>query len=217
VAVVWAADLPVPTTDPESVRRTAQEILARPEFAAPSPSPLTRLRTWVFEQVGRVLEGLLGSDQGSLIGSVIIALAAVVLVVLAVRFLRGTRRDPERAAAVAEQIGRAPEDWETEAGGHESAGRWRDALRCRYRGLVAALAARGVVEEVPGRTAGEYLGEVAAGAPAAREPFTAVTRAFEGAWYGHEPVTEAEVRAVQAGARATLAALDRRASPAGAR
>jgi hypothetical protein len=213
VAVAWAAELPVPTTDPESVRRTAEEILSRPEFAAPGASPLTRLRTWVFEQIGRVLEGLLGSGQGSLVGTVVLVVAAVVLVVLVVRFLRGTRPDPERTAAAAEQIGRPVEDWEAEAAAHETAGRWREALRCRYRGLVAALADRGIVEEVPGRTAGEYLGEVAGSAPAARQPFTAVTRAFERAWYGHEAVTAEDVAAVRAGAGATLAALDRR--PAG--
>src|SRR5207244_8332949 len=79
---------------------------------------------------------------------------------------------------------RPPGDWEAGAAGHEAAGRWRDAVRCRYRALVADLARRGVVDEVPGRTSGEYRAEVTASLPAAAADFTGATDLFERAWYG---------------------------------
>ncbi|HJU00766.1 MAG TPA: DUF4129 domain-containing protein, partial [Actinomycetes bacterium] len=54
----------------------------------------------------------------------------------------------------------------------------------RYRALVADLAARGLVEEVPGRTAGEYRREIGRAAPAASADFAGATELFEVAWYG---------------------------------
>src|SRR5919197_1551513 len=52
---------------------------------------------------------------------------------------------------------------------------------------VAALVGRGLVEEVPGRTAGEYRGEVRRNAPGAAEAFSGATDPFERAWYGRAP------------------------------
>jgi hypothetical protein len=46
------------------------------------------------------------------------------------------------------------------------------------------LAARGLVEEVPGRTAGEYRREVGRAVPAAAADFAGATELFEVAWYG---------------------------------
>jgi hypothetical protein len=57
-------------------------------------------------------------------------------------------------------------------------------VRCRYRALVAELAARGLVDEVPGRTAGEYRGEVRRNLPDAAADFAGATELFELAWYG---------------------------------
>jgi hypothetical protein len=49
---------------------------------------------------------------------------------------------------------------------------------------VADLAARGLVEEVPGRTAGEYRRQVDAVVPEVAPAFDGATSLFEGAWYG---------------------------------
>jgi hypothetical protein len=60
-------------------------------------------------------------------------------------------------------------------------------LRCRYRALVADLATRGVLEEKPGRTAGEYRAELRGTVPAASQSFAGATALFERAWYGGRP------------------------------
>jgi hypothetical protein len=86
----------------------------------------------------------------------------------------GRPSDPRRPAA----------EWRAEAEAHETAGRWRPALRCRYRALVADLASRGLVEEVPGRTTGEYRRQVDAAVPDVAPAFDGATLLFEGAWYG---------------------------------
>src|SRR4029450_4451834 len=60
----------------------------------------------------------------------------------------------------------------------------RAALRSRYRALAPDLASRGLVEEVPGRTAGEYRRQVGRALPEAATDFAGATELFEVAWYG---------------------------------
>jgi hypothetical protein len=89
------------------------------------------------------------------------------------------------AAAVPAGRRRSAAEWRAEADAQERAGAWREAVRSRYRALVADLASRGVVEEVPGRTAGEYRREVGRALPGAAGDFAGATELFEVAWYGH--------------------------------
>ncbi len=81
----------------------------------------------------------------------------------------------------------APADWLAEAAACEARGDWQAALRARYRALVAELARRGLVDEIPGRTTGEYRAEVAANLPLAAPEFSNATDLFELAVYGHAP------------------------------
>ena len=91
------------------------------------------------------------------------------------------------AVTIAGNRSRPAAAWRAEAEDHERAGEWRHALRCRYRALVADLAGRGVLDEIPGRTAGEYRSELAVAVPAAGPPFAGATELFERAWYGGRP------------------------------
>jgi Domain of unknown function (DUF4129) len=115
---------------------------------------------------------------------VLLALVLVGVGVLAARFSRGLTPSPEVAAAVPGGRRRSAAEWRAEAEAQERAGAWREAVRSRYRALVADLAARGLVEEVPGRTAGEYRREVGEALPAAATDFAGATELFEVAWYG---------------------------------
>ena len=83
-------------------------------------------------------------------------------------------------------MGRPFTAWDAEADRLEGEGRWREALRCRYRSLIARLAGAGVVDEIPGRTAGEYRTLVGGARPQVGEPFAGATDLFERAWYGDE-------------------------------
>ncbi|HET6953324.1 MAG TPA: DUF4129 domain-containing protein, partial [Acidimicrobiales bacterium] len=51
---------------------------------------------------------------------------------------------------------------------------------------------RGVIPDLVGRTAGELVTDVRAGAPAAAGAFAAATALFEASWYGHAPTGPAE-------------------------
>jgi hypothetical protein len=178
-------DLRVPVRDPEQVREAVREVLSRPEFRPPERSLLQQAFDWVLEMVGRLLSALGGSGAGGIVGLVLLALVLAGVGVLVARFSRGLTPSPEVAAAVPGRAGRTAAEWRAEAEAHERAGAWREAVRSRYRALVADLAARGLIDEVPGRTAGEYRREVGRTLPAASTDFAGATELFEVAWYGH--------------------------------
>lgn len=205
--------LPAPAAPADEVRRVVAEVLSRPEYAEAAPSFVARVRGWLAEQLGRLLEAVVGTGQASLIGSLLFAVAVAVAVVLAVRFARALRRDPETVAVTADGVGRHPADWAAEADAHEAAGDYRKALRCRYRHVIAVLAAAGVVDEAPGRTTGEYLAQARNRRPAAGDDLAAVTRAFEAAWYGQAPVDAAVLEAVRARGDAVRDLVSARAAP----
>lgn len=205
MSLLALVELGTPPFDPDEVRRVTEDVLARPEYRETDPSFLDRALGWIFEHLGRLLEAAGGGAAPILAGAVLLVLVLAV-VVLAVRFGGTVSRDRDLPRAVPGRVGRPPADWAREASQHESAGRWRDAVRCRYRALVAELAAAGLVREVPGRTAGEYLGELVRAAPDARAPFAAVTRRFEGTWYGEERADATTVAALAEDGAAVRAA-----------
>jgi len=182
-----AADLPIPQNDPARARGIADDVLARPEYRVPSPTLVERVQRWVADVVARVFAALIGGGGASVIAWGILVLAIGVVGFLVTRFARGVTPDAGRPTTSTSVQLRTATDWRAEADAHERAGRWRPALRCRYRALVADLAAGGVVDEVPGRTAGEYRAAVTVAAPDVASDFAAVTELFERAWYGRAP------------------------------
>ena len=193
-----AAALPPPTVDPERVRRAVVEVLSRREYDPVRPSLAERVLGWAVEQLGRLLENL-GGGAG-LAAWVVILLVLAAVAVLGAWLLRTLRPDRQLADPLTGGFGRGPEDWAADAARHERAGEWREALRCRYRELIAGLARSGLVEEAPGRTTGEYLALIRAELPEAAAPAEALTRAFDAAWYGSAPVGPDEVQTLRADA-----------------
>lgn len=191
--------------DAETIRRTAEQVLSRPEYRVPGPSLRERVIDWLSEQIGRLLLAA-GDGPGSLLAGLGLLLLVAAVALLAVRFARTLRHDPSRQVVVSGPAGRRAQDWAADAAAHEAAGRWREALRCRYRELLAGLADAGLVTEVPGRTTGEYAAAVAAALPAAREPFGRLSRVFEEVWYGGRPAGPDALGAAAAAARTVRAA-----------
>jgi predicted lipid-binding transport protein (Tim44 family) len=187
-------DLPAPSRDPSEVHRAVDEVLSRPEFRQAARPLLDRILTRVLALLGELLASLMATTAGSVIGLALFIAILLLLALLATRFARTMSRSPEVAAAVVAAPRRGAAEWRAEAEEHEAAGEWRQAVRCRYRALVADLSSRGVVEEAPGRTSGEYRGEVGRNLPAAAEAFAGATEVFDRAWYGRRPTGEVEVQ-----------------------
>ena len=186
--------LPPSETPADEVRERADEILSRPEFQEPPRTLLQRITDFIGDLISDALDALLGGGRAGWVGWVILVTAVVAVAFFAFRLLREVTVDASASAADPMAGRRRPaEDWAREAEEHEAAGQWRDALRCRYRAAVAELAARGFVEEIPGRTAGEYRAQVASTVPNSAADFGAATELFELAWYGDAPVDGGDV------------------------
>ena len=183
--------LPPPSAGSEEIRQGAEEILRRPEFQPPPRSLYQQALDKIGELLGEAIEAVVGGTSGAVLAWLVLAAVVLVLVYLVVRGAQsGRRRADVMSMPVIDidgEVGRAPGTWDAEAARLEGEGRWRDALRCRYRSLIAALAGAGVVDEIPGRTAGEYRTLVRQTRPQVDEPFAGATDLFERAWYGDEP------------------------------
>jgi hypothetical protein len=186
------ADLRPPERTPDEVRGAVAEVLSRPEYQRPRPGLVQRLRQAAVDLLERLLGALLGGGRGTLIAWIIFAVAVLAILFTALRFARGVTRDPGRSASSVAIPRKGAAEWRAEAEAAERAGQWRLALRARYRALVADLADRGLVEEVAGRTAGEYRADVAGAAPSVAAPFAGATELFERAWYTDRPTGEDE-------------------------
>jgi len=173
---------------PGEVRDKAHEILSRSEFSR-HESIIERILNWLGGLFSHINFGA-GSGSGfvgNLIGLALIAGAVFLLVRLALALSRRTRRPKtgaDSAVTIELEAGRDAADWRAEAERFEAAGEWREAMRARYRELVRALIDEGVLDEVPGRTTGEFRSEFAAAKPAKAHVFGALTELFESVWYG---------------------------------
>lgn len=189
-ATTQRADAPGPRLPalehrPDSVRDTADEVLEQPAYQPPERTPWQRLgeaaSLWVRRLLGRLLASL---DRGAVAWGVV-ALTLAVGALLAWRLARQLQPDRSGAPAPVGRVGHVSGDWHADADAHEAAGRWRAAVRCRYRALLAVLAEQGLVDEVPGRTVGEYRRAVTDAAPSMARDFDAASDLFEAVWYAH--------------------------------
>jgi hypothetical protein len=192
IAAGLLVDLPAQERDPQEIHRAVNEVLSRPEFRPAARPLLDQIWTWLVTRLSELLASLTTTTAGSIIGLVLFIVILALLALVATRFARTMNRSPAVDAAIAATPRRSAAEWRAETESHEVAGEWRQAVRCRYRALVADLASRGVVEEVPGRTSGEYRGEVGRNLPNAAEAFEGATEVFDRAWYGRRPIGAGE-------------------------
>lgn len=173
---------------PGEVRDKAHEILSRSEFSR-HESILQRILNWIGDLFSHITFGA-GSGSGfvgNLIGLALVAGALYLLVRLALALSRRTRKpktDADSELTIELEAGRAAADWRAEAERFEAAGQWREAMRARYRELVRSLIEEGVLDDVPGRTTGEFRSEFATARPTRAPAFGALTDLFESVWYG---------------------------------
>lgn len=181
--------------DVDAIRDDACKVVsANASSCTPKPPPTTPPPSQPTDSGGLDLSAL------SLLLWVLLGAAVVLLIVLLVR-RAGTSThhrhaeddDDDGDDVVEERVvaidrSREPRDWRAEADEHRRAGRFRDALRCRYRALVGDLARRGVIDEIPGRTTGEHRLQMREVRPGVAARFDEAAELFDGAWYGHYDV-----------------------------
>ncbi|MEO6317200.1 MAG: DUF4129 domain-containing protein [Acidimicrobiales bacterium] len=186
--------LPPATQDPAAVRELADRILAEARFDRPAESIPDRIMGWLGEQLARAFGNLVSGGGGTAVAWVILLAAVGGVVYLLVRYGRmtlpslATPDEPE----VMVELTRSAREWRAEADRLEAADRWPEGLRCRHRALVADLVRRGAIPEQAGRTAGEYVRDVAGSLPDAAPAMAAATELFEAVWYGGAATGAAE-------------------------
>lgn len=188
-------ELPVPETDPDEIRRRADTILDGSEFRD-ERSVFDRAFDELAELIADAFTSLSGSGAGAVVAWVILAGLVAFIAWLVVRFgpvaAIATMALPD--AVVTTQGPEATErltadEWRAQALRLEAAGRLDDALRAEYRAVLAELIQGGWVDDVAGRTPGEYRREFAATGSSAADAFADVTNRFEAVWYGPDDAT----------------------------
>lgn len=182
-------DLPPSSHDPDAVRGLAGRILSEARYDRPPESLAERIQGWFADRIADLLSTLVGSGAGTVVAWIVVLGAIGAVVYLVIRHGRIVDLEqPERAGPSAMvELSRSPAQWLSEADALEAAGRWKEALRCRYRALVADLVRRGAIADQPGRTAREYVGDVTESRPEAATAMADATELFEAAWYGDVP------------------------------
>ncbi len=198
------SDLPVSETNADDAGEITDEVLRSPDFNY-EPTILERIGEWVSDRIDSLIQPFLNIGGGGATGRVIaylfLVLAAVALVWLIWRLLRDRFPKPEMSPdkpVIDISPWMRPADLRKAAEEFEAAGEWREALRARYRLLVAQLVEMHLIENPPGRTTGEYNRAVSAKLPAIAEDFDDATRDFERVWYGQFDTNPASVAVMAA-------------------
>jgi hypothetical protein len=178
--------IPPAAHDPGAVRELADRILAEARYDRPPESIPDQIMSWLGDQLAKAFGALVSGGGGTVLAWLILLAALGGVVYLLVRYGRvsipSLTTDDEPEAMV--ELSRSAREWRADADRLEAAGRWAEGLRCRHRALVADLVRRGAIPEQAGRTAGEYVRDVARSLPEATPSLAAATDLFEAAWYG---------------------------------
>lgn len=203
------------SVDPDDARDAACDVTAGSDVCDP-PSPLEE-EPVQFDPPNTSVGGG-GGGLGLVLVIILVALIVAALAWLAKAWLAGRSLAPgdgediddldeDLDEAVAERIvdhETPPDRWRRSAAEHRDAGRFRDAIRCDYRGLVGDLARAGFVDEIPGRTSGEERVQITELAPHVLADFGVAADLFDEAWFNDDEVTAAHDQRFVAASSAVL-------------
>ena len=194
------------TVSADQARELAAQELAEAAYRAAEPGLVERAGQWLLARVGDLVALLTGTRAGGA-GGVLVVLAAVLVLVLVVRWRLGrAARSARVGGAGLDPTGVTADDHRRRAAEHEAAGRHDDAVREWMRALVRGLEERDLLVARVGRTAGEAAREVATTLPGAAGAVTEAARRFDETVYGGRPADPeavARVRTADETARAT--------------
>ena len=191
--------------DPGAVRDAANDILSGADFQN-NQSLIERFFEWLGDRLSFSIGG--GSGPG-IIGDLLTLALIVAAVVVLVRLIGSRQRRAKRAAVDDDVVleverRRTADEWAADAEQLERQGRHREALRARYRELVARLVDDGTIVDLVGRTTGELRVEVLATRPDGAASFSDATALFDRAWYGGRAVDSDQVAQLRELATAVL-------------
>lgn len=190
--IPFAVPLTVPVTpDADEARQLLQEELSNGIYQQAEPSLLERVWTGILNWLAETLSQIQSVDAG--LGTILLAVGAVVVILVAVLLIR-PRLNARRSRTVPTVF---DEDSRLSAKAHRdlaeaaaSRGKWDEALTERFRGITRAAEERLIIDELPGRTAGEVARALqAAFSPHSAEIAWLATR-FNEVHYGARPAVK---------------------------
>jgi hypothetical protein len=187
LADVLTAGAPLDPTRDEA-RRWARHELSDPVYAQHEPGWAERALLWLWHSLDNLS---LPAGPGST-GGLVILLALVVLAVLVVWLRTGPMRGPTaraRQQAVLQGTMRTAAEHRALADQAAEQGRWQEAVRERFRAVVRGLEERGLIDELPGRTAQEVATDAGRSLPAHRVLLREAAGVFDDVCYGSRAAT----------------------------
>ncbi len=176
------------TVDREEVRRVARDVFSASEYERPL-SLWERFMRWLARNLRLTPPDATGPASGltTFVLYVLLFVAAVVVIGLVVllvrRWVPKVRRDDEPEPEVEIEAHRSVREWREDAQVAEAEGRWKDAIRARFRELVGRLVEMELAGDEPGRTTGELRVDVRERLPEGADAFSRAALVFELAWY----------------------------------
>lgn len=184
--------MPAIDIDRESAQEAAQRELARPIY--PRSSLSDRIAEWVNDLLYRlVVNG--SSVPGGWFTIVVLALLTLVAVVVAVRIARRTMGSRSGSQLFGTR-NLSASDHRARAEQAAAQGDWATAIRQRVRAIGRQLEENGVMNPVPGRTAGELAAYAGAVLPDLAADLAAAADTFNDVTYGERPGAEPNYRRV---------------------
>lgn len=200
--------MPTIDIDTQTAHDAAAAELAKPVY--PKPGLSDRIAEWVNDLLHRLMSGA-SALPGGWLALVVLGLLLLVAVIVAVRVARRTMGAGSDARLYgATSLSSA--DHRARAEQCAADGDWADAIRHRVRAIGRELEEDGVLNPVPGRTAGELAREAGAAIPELSADLATAAGLFNDVSYGEQSGSESGYRRV--------AGLDdrlRRVAAAGAR
>lgn len=173
----------------DEAARAARDELSEQVYAQHEPGWLQRALAWLTEELARLFAGAAGVVPGGWFGLVVLcALLVVAFVVIRWRLgpMAARRAGAQPDLDVFGEGRRTAREHREAAAAAAAAGDWSTAVPEAFRGIVADLTERTVLEDRPGRTADETARELADRAPGV----TAAARVFDDVRYGDRVANE---------------------------
>ncbi len=192
-SVLGSPGLPLDPAPPvdigrDAAARAAREELTRGIYHRDDPGVVSRVLAWAQDVLVRLFDAIAAHSPGGVWGLLALALV-VALAVVVVRWRVGALARSGSVAGAPVFAGQAlsASEHRRAADAAAAAGEYETACRERFRAVVRELEERAVLDERPGRTAGEVVAETTALAPAVAAPLRAAARVFDEVSYGGRP------------------------------
>lgn len=183
------------TPDSEDARNWLSDELAKASYQEAKPGFLEQLWNAVLDWLFGLFENFQSLDAG--IGTTLLAVGAAIVIVVAVLLVRprlNARRSSSQPAIFDDGVQRSAERHRGLADSAAAAGDWDTALPERFRAIVRSAEERGVIDEQPGRTAGEVAVQLEGAFDTSRDSIGWIADRFNEVHYGSQPAGDTDYR-----------------------